>query len=352
MRAIVWTGDELQLLDQTVLPHQEVWVTCHRASDVAECIVRMTVRGAPAIGAAAAFGVVLEAKYLQRTTSEYLMFKQGIQTAIEELRTTRPTAVNLFWALKKMSDVLDASATIEDAVKGLQDAAEGIAEEDIVVNRSIGSHGANLFDKPVRILTHCNTGSLATVEHGTALGVIRELAHRHQIETVWVDETRPFLQGARLTAYELGTEGIPHTLITDNMAGHFMKLGQVDAVIVGADRIVANGDTANKIGTYSVAVLCKFHKIPFYVAAPISTFDRSIQTGDEIPIEQRSSSEVTSVQGVRISPDFTQAAHPAFDVTPHELIAGIITEHGVIHEPSKETIDQFFEAIDAKGATT
>jgi methylthioribose-1-phosphate isomerase len=238
-----------------------------------------------------------------------------------------------------MRNTLHAPAPdVETLVQNLVREAEQIAAEDVATNRAIGRHGAALFDRPVQILTHCNTGSLATVDYGTALGVIRALHEQGKLIHVWVDETRPFLQGARLTAYELNREGIPHTLVTDNMAAHFMKLGKVDAVLVGADRIALNGDTANKIGTYGLAVLCAYHNIPFYVAAPLSTFDAKLESGDQIPIEERSTREVTSISGTEIAPKGTAAAHPAFDVTPHELITGIITERGVIHRPDANSV--------------
>lgn len=297
----------------------------------------MKVRGAPAIGAAAAFAIALEAKRLQHLDMD--AFRESISNSLTRLGETRPTAVNLFWAIERMRKTLDeATVRVEDLAGRLVQEAEHVADEDIQTNRHIGKHGAKLFNGPVKILTHCNTGSLATVEYGTALGVIRSLHEARKLKHVWVDETRPYLQGARLTAYELAGDGIAHTLITDNMAGHFMKLGEVDAVIVGADRIAANGDTANKIGTYSLAVLCHYHQIPFYVAAPSTTFDLSISSGAEIPIEQRNSDEVLRLQGVEIAPSQTNAAHPAFDVTPHALIRAIVTEHGVIHYPNVQSI--------------
>jgi methylthioribose-1-phosphate isomerase len=333
----------LLLLDQTLLPRTETWLTCQTSEDVADAIIAMKVRGAPAIGAAAAFAIALEAKRLQNMDMD--AFRASISNSLRRLGETRPTAVNLFWAIERMRATLhEAVGSVEDVAGRLVKEAEHIADEDIQTNRHIGKHGADLFTAPVNILTHCNTGSLATVEYGTALGVIRSLHESGKLKHVWVDETRPYLQGARLTAYELTEDGIDHTLITDSMAGHFMKLGEVDAVIVGADRIAANGDTANKIGTYTLAVLCHYHQIPFYVAAPSSTFDLKITSGTEIPIEQRNSDEVLRLQGVAIAPIQTIAAHPAFDVTPHSLIRGIITEHGVIHYPNIQSVQTVLPA--------
>jgi methylthioribose-1-phosphate isomerase len=340
LRAIEFTGTSLKLLDQTKLPHEIVWHEYHRADEVADAIVRMIVRGAPAIATAAAYGLALEATYLAEHKPDEIT--QELRRALERMAKTRPTAVNLFWAINRLSRLLDKIA--DTPATSIRDAfiseAERIAVEDVETNRRIGRHGAGLFQRPVQILTHCNTGSLATVEYGTALGVIRALHEVKLLDHVWVDETRPYLQGARLTAFELSMEGIPHTLITDNMAGHFMKLGKVDAVIVGADRVAANGDVANKIGTYSLAVLCHYHNIPFYVAAPLSTFDLHTPDGTHIPIEERSTREVVTIGATDIAPKGTNAAHPAFDVTPHELISAIITEQGVIHNPDEKSVKE------------
>lgn len=305
---------------------------------MAEAIVQMAVRGAPAIGVTAAYGVALEAKRSKNLPE--VDFRQHLTEVIRELEQTRPTAVNLFWALTKMQRVLEEISTHDSAelASELEQAAQALADQDVATNKTIGENGAGLFASPVNILTHCNTGSLATVEYGTALGVIRSLQQHHKLRGVWVDETRPYLQGARLTAYELSEEGISYQLITDNMAGHLMSRGEVDAVIVGADRIALNGDTANKIGTYSLAVLCKYHKIPFYIAAPVSTFDLALKSGAEIPIEQRSPKEVTTWFGRPLAPLDAKAHNPAFDVTPAELITAIITEVGVIEHPSTERI--------------
>lgn len=304
----------------------------------------MKVRGAPAIGASAAFAVVLEAKALAAAQPEE--WQRALQAVLPTLQDARPTAVNLAWAVARMKTVVDKPHSSPQAlISALTAEAEAIAALDVQTNRAIGHHGALLFPQPVRLLTHCNTGSLATVEYGTALGVIRSLHSAGRLMQVWVDETRPYLQGARLTAYELQADGIPHTLITDSMAGHFMKQGLVDGVVVGADRIARNGDAANKIGTYSLAVLAAYHNIPFYIAAPISTFDASTLSGEDIPIEERSADEVLSWNGQRLAPLGTTAAHPAFDVTPHALITGLITERGVLTAPYTETIRDLHASV-------
>lgn len=338
MKAIEWTGHHLRILDQRLLPHEQVWLECTTGEQVANAIIDMAVRGAPAIGATAAFGMVLEARRHQHLALE--AFHQRMSDTFIYLSKTRPTAVNLFWALQEMKRVLDENPKDSPlaVTEHLEATAKAIAEQDVLTNKAIGETGASLFLQPVNILTHCNTGSLATVEYGTALGVIRTLHLRGKIRQVWVDETRPYLQGARLTAYELAEEAIPYRLITDSMAGHLMARGEVDAVIVGADRIAANGDTANKIGTYSLAVLCKFHNLPFYVAAPRTTFDLTVQSGEEIPIEERNPSEVTDWFGRPVAPLATKAHNPAFDVTPASLITAIITEVGVIEAPSYESV--------------
>ena len=299
---IRWRGDRLELLDQRLLPDKKVYVVCRTAEQVAEASRDMVVRGAPAIGVAAAYGVVLG---------------KGAPKAYEVLRASRPTAVNLFWALERMQKAGDLEAE-----------AHAIHEEDLAANRALGDRGAALIPERARVMTHCNTGALATAGHGTALGVVRSAKSKKV--SVIACETRPYLQGARLTAWECLQEGIPCTLITDNMAGHLMSRGEVDVVIVGADRIAANGDVANKIGTYSVAVLAKAHGIPFYVAAPYSTIDLQTRSGADIPIEQRNAREVTTIHGSHpVAPAGVSVYNPAFDVTPAELISGIITERGV-----------------------
>jgi len=305
----------------------------------------MKVRGAPAIAAAAAYGVALEARLAAHdamNAGNQDAFSSRLDTCLEMLAQTRPTAVNLFWAIAEMSAVLAKTVANQpgERAMALEERAIAIAHADVASNMRIGEHGTSLFaDKQaVQILTHCNTGSLATVGYGTAIGMIRALHEKAQLSHVWVDETRPFLQGARLTTYELKTLGIAHTLITDSMAAFFMQKGVVDAVVVGADRVAINGDTANKIGTYSLAVLADYHKIPFYVAAPLTTFDATKQTGDEIAIEERSSEEVTHFADLPVAPIGTKAAHPAFDVTPAKLITAIVTDEGIIVGPNDKRV--------------
>jgi methylthioribose-1-phosphate isomerase len=307
---IRWKGDRLELLDQRALPEQTAYMTCRSAEEVAQAIRDMVVRGAPAIGCAAAFGIVLS---------------KGTAEAFEILAKSRPTAVNLFWALERMKKASDLEAE-----------AIAIYEENLAANRTLGRLGAALIPERARIMTHCNTGALATAGYGTALGVIR--ASKDKSISVIANETRPYLQGARLTAWELVQEGIPCTLITDSMAGHLMSRGEVDVVVVGADRIAANGDVANKIGTYALAVLAKRHGIPFYVAAPVSTFDRSIPDGSHIPIEERPAAEVTGYRDTRWAPEGVSVRNPAFDVTPAELLTGIICEKGIAYPPYRESI--------------
>ena len=309
VQALRWTGEALEVLDQRLLPERIVYLNCRTAAEVAAAIRDMAVRGAPAIGCAAAFGIALEPK----------------ESSYDILAKSRPTAVNLFWALERMRRAVDKKAE-----------AEAIFADDLAVNRAIGAHGAKLIPRGARILTYCNTGSLATAGHGTALGVIRSA--RDKGISVIACETRPYLQGARLTAWECMQEGIPCTLITDNMAGHLMSRKELDLVIVGADRIAANGDTANKIGTYTLAVLARRHALPFYVAAPLSTFDYSIADGSLIPIEERPASEVTGYRGQRWAPEGVVVRNPAFDVTPAELITAIICERGVVQAPTRERL--------------
>jgi methylthioribose-1-phosphate isomerase len=331
LKSIQWSNDCLCLLNQTALPGSLEYIDCRDHRRVGEAIKRLEVRGAPAIGAAAAFGLVLGARELAANGENLRML---LPQVAEELLNTRPTAVNLSWALKRMMAVLDSVSSDADIVVALEQEAVAIMEEDRQVNAAISRHGLELFEQPIQaILTHCNAGALATVEYGTALGVIRQAWANGKIGRVFADETRPLLQGARLTVWELMQDEIPVTLITDNMAGWVMKKQMVQAVIVGADRIALNGDVANKIGTYSVAVLAQKHNIPFYVAAPLSTFDFSLQTGDSIPIEERDSCEVAAFGGQVIAPAGVEVFNPAFDVTPHELITAIITEHGVLRPP-------------------
>ena len=328
----------LHLIDQRVLPLAFETVSCRTASETADAIRSMVVRGAPAIGCAAAFGLALDAQSAAGQMRP--IFDATLDQAFAVLAASRPTAVNLFWALERMRGVWTSQSALpsDEMAVALVREALAIYDEDIAANRAMGAHGAALLPQEARVLTHCNAGALATAGHGTALGVIRSAVEAGKNISVIADETRPFLQGARLTAWEMVQEQIPVTLISDNMAGHMMKSGAVDAVIVGADRIAANGDVANKIGTYMVAVLAARHQIPFYVAAPLSTFDLNAADGDAIPIEERAADEVTGFRDVRWAPDGVRVANPAFDVTPAELIAAIITEQGVIARPDRNKV--------------
>jgi methylthioribose-1-phosphate isomerase len=330
---IRWERHRLLLLDQTLLPVEERTREYTRWRDVADAIRTLVVRGAPAIGCAAAFGVVLAARQSAAPDGEGLA--ADLEEAIKGLAATRPTAVNLFWALDRMRGVAEAHRALPVPAlrERLLGEAQAILDEDLACNKALGAHGAALVPERARILTHCNAGALATAGFGTALGVIRA-AHEHgRVALVWVDETRPVMQGSRLTAWEMVKEGIPHRLISDVAAGFVMKQGEVDLVVVGADRIAANGDAANKIGTYSVAVLAQYHGIPFYVAAPFSTIDPSIPSGAAIPIEERGGDEVRRTGSRQTAPSETPVYNPAFDVTPAELITGIITERGVFRFP-------------------
>lgn len=331
-----WRNGRLEMIDQRLLPDDVRFVAFDRAAEVADGIRDMIVRGAPAIGCAAAYGVALEALHLQGCQSRE--FDAGMDTAIQVLAASRPTAVNLFWALERMKVVLSASAVegvnSQTRASRLLDEAHSILAADIAANKAMGSHGARLLDDGARVLTHCNAGALATGGHGTALGVIRSaIASGKQISVI-ANETRPFLQGARLTAWELEQDGIPVTLIADNAAGHLMSRGEIDAVIVGADRVAANGDVANKIGTYTVAVLAQRHGIPFYVAAPVSTIDPSIANGTMIPIEERDADEVRGYRDQRWASAGVNVRNPVFDVTPAELVTAIITERGIVTAPN------------------
>jgi methylthioribose-1-phosphate isomerase len=328
----------LHLIDQRVLPLAFETVVCRNANETAEAIRSMVVRGAPAIGCAAAYGIALEAQLAAGQMRP--IFDATLEQAFSVLAASRPTAVNLFWAIERMRSLCTKHGNLpsDEIAALLLSEAHAIHDEDIAANRAMGAHGAALLPHEARVLTHCNAGALATAGHGTALGVIRSAVEAGKNISVIADETRPFLQGARLTAWEMVQEKIPVTLIADNMAGHLMKSGAIDAVIVGADRIAANGDVANKIGTYMVAVLAARHKIPFYVAAPLSTFDLSAESGDAIPIEERAADEVTGFRDIRWAPEGVLVANPAFDVTPAELIAAIITEKGVIARPDRNTV--------------
>ncbi|HTA93021.1 MAG TPA: S-methyl-5-thioribose-1-phosphate isomerase [Polyangiaceae bacterium] len=338
----------LELIDQRVLPKEFVYLSYGSAREVADAIRAMVVRGAPAIGCAAAYGVALEALALENEPAERRA--AGLTAGFSVLSESRPTAVNLFWALARMKRVYQAALALpgRELAQRLLEEAHAVTREDIANNRKMGEHGAALLRDGTTVLTHCNAGALATAGHGTALGVIRSAVESGKRIAVFADETRPFLQGARLTAWELTEDNIPVTLITDNMAGHFMSRGEVQAVIVGADRVAANGDVANKIGTYMVAVLARRHGIPFYVAAPLSTIDLETPNGQAIPIEERDSAEVTAIAGVRFAPNGVTARHPAFDVTPAELVSALITERGVVLEPNREKIQALFDSPSVK----
>lgn len=338
IKTVFWKNNKVVLIDQKALPLVEREVVCSNYRQVIAAIKDLTVRGAPAIGVAAAMGAALGAQTLSALPPE--RFKKKFEAICDEIAAARPTARNLFWALDRMKDRLTAAmaAGAKNQALILVAEAKSICTEDIEVNIRMGRNGSALIADGDRILTHCNAGALATAGYGTALGVIRAAREQGKKLHVYVDETRPVLQGARLTAWEMKKEKIPATLITDNMAGFLMQQGRIDKIIVGADRIAANGDTANKIGTYSLAVLARVHQIPFYVAAPLSTFDFSIKTGVDIPIEERAAAEVTTVRGVRIAPKGISVYNPAFDVTPAALITAIITEKCVIKKPSSKTI--------------
>ncbi len=337
-----WRGARLELIDQRALPARLEYVSCTNAAEVAEAIRSMVVRGAPAIGCAAAFGVALEAKRQEGCTRAE--FDAAMEIAFRSLAASRPTAANLFWALDRMRAALGAGTRDDprSTAGRLADAALAIFNADLETNRAIGRAGAALVPDGARVLTHCNTGSLATAGHGTALGVIRSARDQGKRISVIASETRPYLQGARLTAWEMIREKIPVTLITDNTAGHLMRLGKIDLVLVGADRIAANGDVANKIGTYTLAVLAERHRIPFYVAAPLSSIDTSAADGSAIPIEERSASEVTGYAGMRWAPEGVSVANPAFDITPAELVSGLFTEKGAMTRPDARKIRALF----------
>ncbi|HJU60730.1 MAG TPA: S-methyl-5-thioribose-1-phosphate isomerase, partial [Candidatus Binatia bacterium] len=320
---------------QRLLPHKEVYRVCRNYQEVAQAIRRMVIRGAPAIGVAAAMGVALGASKAQEKN-----FDRELERIFLTLSKTRPTAINLFWALERMRNVCacNRSRGVEKLKRLLQEEAQKIYKEDIAANKQLGKFGASLLQSTRRLMTHCNAGALATAGYGTALGVIRALKESGKQVEVWVNETRPFLQGARLTIWELKKEKIPATLITDNMAGYLMQEGKVDAVVVGCDRVAANGDVANKIGTYGIAVLAKRHDIPFYVAGPTSSIDIDCASGKDIPIEQRDPTEVSHIFGRALAPKGVRVFNPAFDVTSQDLVSALITEKGVIHPPYQENI--------------
>ena len=335
VETIQWTPAGVVMIDQTKLPLREEFVTCRTYEDVAAAIRDMVIRGAPAIGVAAAMGVALGVLHADERDLD-----AQVERICETLARTRPTAVNLFWALDRMKKVYRSlrGLPIAEIRERLAAEARQVRLEDIAINQAIGRHGADLVPDGKTVLTHCNAGALATAGYGTALGVIRAAVEAGKKVDVFADETRPFLQGARLTVWELQQDHIPATLITDSMAGHFLKSGRIGCVVVGADRIAANGDVANKIGTYSVAVLARENNVPFFVAAPISTLDLTLRSGDEIPIERRPDSEVTHLFGAAVAPEGTAVENPAFDVTPNRYVTAIITERGVARAPYTESL--------------
>ncbi|HKE24848.1 MAG TPA: S-methyl-5-thioribose-1-phosphate isomerase [Bryobacteraceae bacterium] len=335
VETIQWVNNSVVMIDQTKLPLVEEFVTCRTYDEVAKAIKDMVIRGAPAIGVAAAMGVALGAIADGDGDLDARM-----ETVCDTLAKTRPTAVNLFWGIDRMKRVYRAmrGRPVAEIRRRLVEEAVKVREEDIAICRAIGRNGAVLVPDHKTVLTHCNAGALATAGYGTALGVIRAAVEAGKQVDVFADETRPFLQGARLTVWELQQDGIPTTLITDNMAGHFLKAGRIGCVVVGADRIAANGDVANKVGTYSVAVLAKENGVPFFVAAPVSTLDLTLESGDKIPIEQRAAAEVTHVFGNAVAPEGTRVENPAFDVTPARYVSAIITEKGVARAPYEESL--------------
>ncbi len=335
VETIQWTDDGVVMIDQTRLPREEVFVTCKDYKEVAKAIRSMIIRGAPAIGVAAAMGIAIGAKESDDLHADFDLI-------CTTLAQTRPTAVNLFWAIDRMKKLYlqVKDKPVEEIRPILIREAKQIYLEDIAINQAIGRNGADLVPDGKTVLTHCNAGALATAGFGTALGVIRAAVEAGKRIDVFADETRPFLQGSRLTVWELQQDGISATLITDNMAGHFLKSGRIGCVVVGADRIAANGDVANKIGTYSVAVLAKENDVPFYVAAPISTLDLTLDSGDKIPIEERPADEVTHIGGVHLAPAGISVKNPAFDVTPNRYVSGIITERGVARPPYTRSLQE------------
>ena len=344
-RTIWWAEDRVHLIDQTKLPLAEEILSCSDYRCLAEAIRSLRVRGAPAIGVAAAYAVALAAR--GATPEAPGGFRADLERRAEEVRATRPTAVNLFWAVRQVLAAVDRAGSVEEARAAALAEAHRLAEADAATNYRLGELGAELISPEATVLTHCNAGALATVDYGTALGVIRSAYRQGRVRRVFADETRPVLQGARLTTWELAADGIPVTLITDNMAGHFLAQGEISCVIVGADRIAANGDVANKIGTYSLAVLAQAHGVPFYVAAPLSTFDPEIPNGRAIPIEERPAEEVTQIGGVRIAPEGIEVRNPAFDVTPARLVSAIVTEAGILRPPYEAAIRELLGAESA-----
>ncbi|MFA4915360.1 MAG: S-methyl-5-thioribose-1-phosphate isomerase [Syntrophales bacterium] len=344
IKTIFWEDDAVVMIDQRALPQEERNLVCKRYEDVITAIKNLSIRGAPAIGVATAMGIALGVKKNISPASEDEL-KAEFNRICHEFSKARPTARNLFWAIERMKNCFDKAfaSGIEKIKEALVTEAIRICEEDIAINKQIGIHGRSLINSGDSILTHCNAGALATAGYGTALGVIRAAHEERKTLHVYMDETRPILQGARLTAWELMKERIFSTLITDSTAGFLMKQGKINCVIVGADRIAANGDVANKIGTYSLSVLAKEHNVPFYVAAPLSTIDMAIKDGDDIPIEERDSEEVLSFRGVVVAPEMIMVYNPAFDVTPNQYITAIITEKGIIAKPYEKAIARLFD---------
>jgi len=343
IHTLEWTEQGVRFLDQTKLPTEEIYVTCKTYEQVADVIRNMVVRGAPAIGVAAAMGIALGVKNSSAETVGGL--KKDFDQICKVIGETRPTAVNLFWAIRRMQDKFESLRIrpIGQIREAIIEEAQSMHAEDIAANQAMGRHGAALMPNSGGVLTHCNAGALATAGYGTALGVIRAAVEQGKKIHVYADETRPFLQGSRLTAWELMKDGIPTTVISDNMAGAVMRQGKIEAIVVGADRIAANGDVANKIGTYTVAVLAKEHGIPFYVAAPISTVDLNTPDGSMIPIEQRNAREVTHIAGRQMVPDGVSVENPAFDVTPARYVAAIITENGIARAPYEQSLRKLVE---------
>ena len=340
IQTLEWTGSGVRFIDQTKLPTEEVYVNCTTHDQVADVIRNMVVRGAPAIGVAAAMGIALGVKNSKAENGADL--KKDFDQICEIIRQTRPTAVNLFWAIRRMQEKFETLRVrpVDQIKQALIEESQRMHAEDIAANQAMGRHGAALMPASGGVLTHCNAGALATAGYGTALGVIRAAVEQGKKIHVYADETRPFLQGSRLTAWELMKDGIPTTVISDNMAGAMMKQGKIGAIVVGADRIAANGDVANKIGTYTLAILAKEHGIPFYVAAPISTVDLDTPDGSKIPIEQRNPKEVTHIAGRQMVPDGVEIENPAFDVTPAKYVNAIITERGIARAPYGESLRQ------------
>jgi len=344
IQTVEWTDHGVRFLDQTKLPTEEIYVTCKTHEQVADVIRNMVVRGAPAIGVAAAMGIALGVNNSKAESTSDL--KRDFDQICDVISKTRPTAINLFWAIRRMQEKFERVRVrpIAHIKQVLIEEAQRMHAEDIAANRAMGRHGATLLPAEGGVLTHCNAGALATCGYGTALGVIRAAIEQGKKIHVYADETRPFLQGSRLTAWELMKDGIPTTVISDNMAGALMRQGKIGAIVVGADRIAANGDVANKIGTYTIAVLAKEHNIPFYVAAPISTVDLACPDGSQIPIEQRNPREVTHIAGKQMVPEGVAVENPAFDVTPARYVAAIITNNGIAHAPYEESLSKLAAA--------